>query len=447
LLIKEVNQLDDDADVAEQLIPSTFEEETNLLSTENIEILRTHYMAHYWRIRKDFLNYLEDFTTQDSLIGSSTSTTSKKHESSVSKVSSPSVLSDNTEISKTSAKSNAHDFYPKHLNHAFMPKPDFEGYRNDVKKSYEEEQYPSGIEEHQLPDHPSTFMKMIKGRSQALSAANDERRQVLPSRVIWDGSIDRFELFRNIVEGHYGQIGAGYLFDTEFQIAYLEKGVDCFVDFMDEVPTASQIKKDARALYGALLSACQGGIGRRILMENRIKQDGIRAWYQLINQYETDGNKNVRIKKLENVITTVFNRHYKGGLFKWIQDYEDAFTELVLLGQTTWNNDDIKKRRLVQNAQNIGMVDTVFEALVNDKSFSETCNFLRSHAIRHDQQAKEKNARQIHTTCQPTGTTKKDKVKTVLALINELQLQDSAGSDEEVDISASSKTAMVCKLA
>jgi hypothetical protein len=328
-----------------------------------------------------------------------------------------------------------------------MPKPDFEGYRNDIKKSYEVEQYPSGIDEHQVPDHPSTFMKMIKGTSQAISAVNDERRQVLPSRVIWDRSIDRFELFRNSVEGHYGQIGAGYLLDTDFQIAYLEKGVDCFVDFMDEVPTASQIKKDARALYGALLSACQGGIGRRILMEKRKKQDGIRAWYQLINQYETDGNRNVRIKKLENVITTVFNRHYKGGLFKWVQDYEDEFTELVLLGQTTWNNDDIKKRRLVQNAQNIGMVDTVFEALMNDKSFSETCNFLRSHAIRHDQQAKEKNARHIHNTCQPTGTTKKDKVKTVLALINELQLQDSTYSDEEVDISSSTKTAMICKLA
>jgi adenylosuccinate synthase len=115
-----------------------------------------------------------------------------------------------------------------------------------------------------------------------------------------------------------------------------------------------------------------------------------------------------------------------------------------LLGQTTWNTDDIKKRCLVQNAQNIGMVDTVFEALVNDKSFSEICNFLRSHAIRHDQQAKEKNARQIHTTCQPMGTIKKDKVKTVLALINELQLQDSTYSDEEVDISSSTKSAMVC---
>jgi hypothetical protein len=122
------------------------------------------------------------------------------------------------------------------------------------------------------------------------------------------------------------------------------------------------------------------------------------------------------------------------GLFKWVQDYKDAFTEIILLGQTTWNNDDIKKRPLVPNSQNIGMVDTVFEALVNDKSFSEICNFLRSHAIRHDQQAKEKNARQIHNTCHPTGTTKKDKLKTVLALINELELQDSTGSDEAVEI-------------
>ena len=69
-------------------------------------------------------------------------------------------------------------------------------------------------------------MKMVKGRSQAISAANDERCQVLPTRVIWDGSIDRFELFRNNVEGHYGQIGAAYLFDTDFQTAYFEKGVD-----------------------------------------------------------------------------------------------------------------------------------------------------------------------------------------------------------------------------
>jgi hypothetical protein len=98
------------------------------------------------------------------------------------------------------------------------------------------------------------------------------------------------------------------------------------------VHSASQIKKDTRALYGALLSACQGGVGRRILMENRLKQDVIRSWYQLVNQYETESNRNVRIKRLENVITTVYNRHYKGGLFNWIQDYEDAFTEYLEKG-------------------------------------------------------------------------------------------------------------------
>jgi hypothetical protein len=82
-------------------------------------------------------------------------------------------------------------------------------------------------------------MKMVKERTRTMSAVNDERRQVLPSKVIWDGIIDRFEVFRNNVEGHYGQIGAGYLFDSSFQKAYLDRGVDCYVDYMDEVPSAS----------------------------------------------------------------------------------------------------------------------------------------------------------------------------------------------------------------
>jgi hypothetical protein len=98
------------------------------------------------------------------------------------------------------------------------------------------------------------------------------------------------------------------LFDSSFQEAYLERRVDCYVDFLDEVPSASQIKKDARALYGTLLCACESGVGRRILMENRDKQDGIRSWCQLVQQYETDGNGNVRIKRLESVINTVFHQ-------------------------------------------------------------------------------------------------------------------------------------------
>jgi hypothetical protein len=38
-----------------------------------------------------------------------------------------------------------------------------------------------------------------------------------------------------------------------------------------------------------------------------------------------------------------------------------------------------KKRHFVQNGQNIDLVDKVFEELVSDKSFIETCNLLRTH--------------------------------------------------------------------
>jgi hypothetical protein len=94
-----------------------------------------------------------------------------------------------------------------------------------------------------------------------------------------------------------------------------------------------------------------------------------------VQQYETDGNKNITIKRLEIVINTVFNRNFRGRLVKWIQDYEDAFTELALLGQKTWNADEIKKRPFVQNAQNIGSIDTVFEEIVSDKPFYRNLQF------------------------------------------------------------------------
>jgi hypothetical protein len=62
-------------------------------------------------------------------------------------------------------------------------------------------------------------MKMVKERTRTMSASNDESRQVSPSKVFLDGTINRFEVFRNNVEGHYGRIGAGYLFYSSSQEA------------------------------------------------------------------------------------------------------------------------------------------------------------------------------------------------------------------------------------
>jgi hypothetical protein len=166
--------------------------------------------------------------SHDSLIGSTINTRSKKCVSCASKISSPSVLSHDTKSSKISEKDNPHDFYPEHFNYAFLPKPDFEGYSNNNKKEFEENQNYIGDEElHQEPDHPSTFMKMVKESTRTMSGVNEERLQILPSKVIWDGTIERFEVCKNNIESQYGQIGAGYWFDSYFQEAYLERVVDC----------------------------------------------------------------------------------------------------------------------------------------------------------------------------------------------------------------------------
>jgi hypothetical protein len=60
---------------------------------------------------------------------------------------------------------------------------------------------------------------------------------------------------------------------------------------------------------------------------------------------------------------------------------------------------------------------------------------------------KEKTARQIHNTSQLPNRAKKDKVKKVLALINQIQIQDACSSDEESSAVPPTKPAMVCKLA
>jgi hypothetical protein len=56
---------------------------------------------------------------------------------------------------------------------------------------------------------------------------------------------------------------------------------------LDEVPSASQIKKDTRALYGALLSACQSSVERTILIKIEIKKmafvHGVN-WYNNMRQ-------------------------------------------------------------------------------------------------------------------------------------------------------------------
>jgi hypothetical protein len=57
-LIKENHGLHEDDVIAEHMIPTTFNEETEFLSDNNTNSLKRHYMTFYWKVRKDFLDYI-----------------------------------------------------------------------------------------------------------------------------------------------------------------------------------------------------------------------------------------------------------------------------------------------------------------------------------------------------------------------------------------------------
>jgi hypothetical protein len=137
-LINGNHGLHEDDAIAEHMIPTTFNEETEFLSDSYLNSLKRHYMTFYWNLRTDILDYIVDSIFHDSLIGSTINTRSKKSVSFASKISSPSVLSHDTKASKVSEKANPHDFYPKNFNHAFLPKSGFEGYRNNAKKEFQD---------------------------------------------------------------------------------------------------------------------------------------------------------------------------------------------------------------------------------------------------------------------------------------------------------------------
>jgi hypothetical protein len=77
-LIKENHRSHEDDVITEHMIPTTFNEETEFLSDNNTNSLKRHYMTFYWNVYKDFLDYIEDSMSHDSLIGSTISTRSRK---------------------------------------------------------------------------------------------------------------------------------------------------------------------------------------------------------------------------------------------------------------------------------------------------------------------------------------------------------------------------------
>ena len=106
----------------------------------------------------------------------------------------------------------------------------------------------------------------------------------------------------------------------------------------------------------------------------------------MLEKYDREGDDQARIATLEAVIQVAYHNNYKGGFTKFVDDYEAAFAELNILDKDNWQTDNAKKRRLYEN----GLPPAMYwiQKDMADKSFTQTCAFLRVMAAKQNRWAK-----------------------------------------------------------
>ena len=109
--------------------------------------------------------------------------------------------------------------------------------------------------------------------------------------------------------------------------------------------------------------------------------NGIKLWQYMIQIYMHDGNKAIRIQRLESIISVKYTPNYPGGIDKWVLSYDNAFAELVLLEQRQWNLDSTKKNRILANAKAMDIDHTLLRQITRDMTYAQTSQIFRSHAI------------------------------------------------------------------
>ena len=225
----------------------------------------------------------------------------------------------------------------------------------------------------------------------------------MAARVAWDGTVATFNKYKAQLTGHFIQQCAGYLFDETFQKLWLEHKYDCLLYYntvQGPELNRAQVKIDVELLYGALTSSLTGMAGYDHLLANKKTHDGLSAWIALVNEFDQGGDKELRIEELENIISTKYHRHYKGGLRQFIADYKSAFVELTTLGVTEWKSDQAMKRRIVGNLAPLGY--QWLKAISKTNTFNELITTLRQVALTDEVQSM-KNAKAKARLTQTNG--------------------------------------------
>ena len=120
------------------------------------------------------------------------------------------------------------------------------------------------------------------------------------------------------------QIGLGYLLQPSFHQAYMydSQGYIASEQFFQQYNISTpQALVDWEYLYGILKVATKTTQLPTLIKYND-SQDGIASWVEILADYAHDGSIELRINKLDQLVTMPFNPHITGGLVAYLDCFD-----------------------------------------------------------------------------------------------------------------------------
>jgi hypothetical protein len=170
---------------------------------------------------------------------------------------------------------------------------------------------------------------------------------MINSKVQWNGKRSSFDELKRLIEGHFEGYGASYLVNRKFLDVYEMHGYKVLKFFPRVRMKCEDLEKQNATLYGSLKQICRKGAARAIIRKHERKRDGMCTWLDLLKRYDNMGSNDVMTIYYDEIISRPFHRKYPGGLEQFASDYEDAYSELAVIGET--HSDMAKRRKILTN--------------------------------------------------------------------------------------------------
>jgi hypothetical protein len=167
------------------------------------------------------------------------------------------------------------------------------------------------------------------------------------SKIQWNGKRSSFDEFKALLEGHFEGYGASYLVNRKFMDTYAIHGYKVLRFFPCLRIDRATLEQHNVTLFGSIKQICRKGAGRSILRKHEPTRNGMGTWLGFLKWYDNQGSSDVLTIRYDEVIARHYHRKYQGGLEQFAADYEEAYTELEILGEV--HTDQARRRRILTN--------------------------------------------------------------------------------------------------